>query len=142
TSYLWIFEPFSGNASNINPIGKVYDAPGPKFPTLRVTDLYGCYAEDNVSIDVRANPYEGYITATPNPVCQGSPVTLGYMATSGGTSSLISYTWYEQTAPLYTTGTAAYNVFAPGGYWVQGTGSYGCQVRSDNIVGVEVIQVP
>lgn len=142
TGHLWNFEPLSDNMSDISPIGKVYNDAGPKFVSLTVTDLYGCYAQASTSVDVELNPYRGTIAAFPNPVCQGDPAGLIYNATAGGTSTLTSYTWHRENIALTTTPGNTYNVFEPGGYWVQAVGDYGCKVKSDNMVAVVVNQVP
>lgn len=141
TSHLWNFGDGSSNVGEgIPTMDKVYSMPGNMPVTLRVTDIYGCYAEDDMIVDVRSNPYDGNMTAAPNPACQGDVVTLTYVP-AGGTSSPLSYAWYEQSTPLYTTTVPTYSVLDPGGYWVQGTGLYGCEVES-GLVSVHITQVP
>ncbi len=136
--YLWNYAP----ATNYNPSGSVvYTTPGARNVTLRVTDLYGCTATDAYAINVQANPYLGSITAAPNPACQGSPVTLTYGLVSPSVSFPTSYTWYRETDPVFSTTTPTYNVFDPGGYWVQGKGNFGCQVET-NLIPVRINQVP
>lgn len=141
TSHLWTFGDLSLNASDISPIGKVYDAPSSPlyFPTLRVTDLYGCYAEGSVSIEVKADPYTAQLDVIGSPACQGDPVTLQY--NNLGTGSPGTYTWYQESTPLFTGAATTYNVFQPGGYWVLGTDGNGCRVQSD-MKPVVIHQVP
>jgi hypothetical protein len=121
--------------------GKVYNAfyNGPVI--LTVTDAYGCTNSASVNVTANANPYSGTITAAPNPVCQGNPVTLTYNPAIGFPSMPTTYTWNEQSNPLSTTAVPTYNVFTPGGYWVKGKGLYGCEVNT-NLVSVNVRQVP
>lgn len=144
TNRWWDFGDFSYNAAALNPMNKVYNTPGTRTPSLKVTDEYGCFATAGVFVDVRPNPYQGNTLAMPNPVCQGSPVTLSYNATAGGAPSG-TYTWYKEEDPLYTTSfpTTSYQVYEPGGYWVRAVGNFGCVSNTAlNIVAVNVIQVP
>lgn len=140
-SYLWNFGdiPNSYNASDINPISKVYNAAGPKTPTLTVTDEYGCQASDNVAVSVVGNPYSAGLQVFNSPACQNNPVTLMYDNQS--TPFPGSYTWYHENSPLFTGPGISHNVFTPGGYWVLGTDPNGCLAKSD-MQNVEVIQVP
>lgn len=138
TSWLWEFESGSTNASNANPIGKVYGTYGPKTATLKVTDIHGCHATGSVMVDVRENKLDGDMSALPNPVCQGDAVTLTYINMGALPTS---FTWHEQTTPLITTPGSTYNVFQPGGYWVLAKDVYGCRFAS-NTESVDVIQVP
>lgn len=145
--YYWTFGDGSSNAGDFDTMGKVYysppTSPGVKPVVLRVTDEYGCMAYSNtVNVDVRANPYKGNISAMPNPVCQGNPVTLKYNLSPPATQYPTSYTWYHESVPLFTTPTNTYVVFSSGGYWVQGVGNFGCKVTSDNMISVNVHEVP
>jgi hypothetical protein len=144
--YWWDFDDGSFNAGSFDPMGKVYsnNAVGPRSPSIKVTDQYGCYAVGNTPISIQANPYAGTTSANPNPVCQGNPVTLGYLPTAGSMPSG-TYTWYEQQHPLYTTTypTVNYQVYNPGGYWVRAVGNFGCIVNTAlTIASVTVNQVP
>jgi PKD repeat protein len=138
-SCLWTFG--DGSTNMIYNAGKVYSAfyNGPVI--LKVTDAYGCTNSASVNVTANLNPYSGTITAAPNPVCQGNPVTLTYNPAIGFPSMPTTYTWNEQSNPLFTTAVPTYNVFTPGGYWVKGKGLYGCEVNT-NLVSVNVKQVP
>jgi hypothetical protein len=138
-SCLWSFG--DGSSNMIYNAGKVYSAPYVGNVTLTVTDVYGCTSSAAVGVTANANPYSGTMSAAPNPTCQGTPVTLTYTPAFGFPSMPSSYTWYEQSDPLFTTAVPTYNVFTPGGYWVKGKGLYGCEVNT-NLVPVVVKQVP
>jgi PKD repeat protein len=136
-SCLWTFG--DGSTNMIYNAGKVYSAPYSGPVVLAVKDRYGCTSTASTSITAMANPYSGNMTAAPNPVCQGNPVTLTFNST--GSSVPTTYTWYEQSNPLFTTATSTYNVFVPGGYWVRAGNQFGCYIET-NLVSVDVKQVP
>jgi PKD repeat protein len=138
-STMWNFG--DGTSNMIYNAGKVYSAPYAGNVTLTVKDAYGCVSTAAVPVTANPNPYNGTISAAPNPVCQGSPVTLTYVPAIGFPSIPSSFIWYEQSNPLLTTTVPTYNVFAPGGYWVKGKGLYGCEVNT-NTVAVNVKQIP
>lgn len=132
------FWNFGGGATNMSyNAGRVYATPYTGPVTLTVTDVYGCTSSASMNVTANANPYSGTISAAPNPVCQGSPVTLAFT----GTGSPTTFTWYEQSNPLLTTAVASYNVFTPGGYWVKVGNQFGCNFES-NLVPVVVRQIP
>lgn len=136
-SCLW---DFGGGAQNmIYNAGRVYSTPYNGPVTLTVKDQYGCTSSASMNIIANANPYSGTMTAAPNPTCQGNPVTLSFGST--GISTPTTYTWYEQSNPLFTTATSTYNVFAPGGYWVKAGNQFGCIIES-NLIAVDIKQVP
>jgi hypothetical protein len=143
SSHWWDFGDVSYNASaTVNPIGKVYSSTNLAWPiSLTVTDEYGCTATDGLTVGVVNNPYAGSMSISGSPVCLGSPVTLTYVPSAGGFPG--SYTWYDQSAPLFTTGSPNFNVYTPGAYWVEGVGLYGCRVSTNPpLIPVDVIQVP
>lgn len=140
-SYLWNYGP----AQSQGAIGGVvYTTPYINSPvTLTVTDRYGCTSSKSQLITVHANPYTGTVTATPNQVCQGTPVTLAYVPAAGSNYPTGTYTWYRENTPVYSTTAPTYshNVTEPGGYWIKATGDYGC-VAKTNTIAVEIKQVP
>lgn len=133
---LWNFGDFSTNM--IYNAGKVYSAPYSGPVTLTVKDQYGCTNSASMTITANANPYSGNMTAAPNPTCQGNPVTLTF-GSLGSTPT--TYTWYEQSNPIFTTATSTYNVFTPGGYWVKVGNQFGCY-HETNLVAVDIKQIP
>lgn len=140
TSYLWDFDDVNSfNASDVNPIGKVYGNAGLKFPSLRVTDIYGCWAQDQVTVDVVDNPYMAALNVLGSPACQGDAVTLVYDDLFTGYPG--TYIWHKESDPVYTNTVPSYNVFEPGGYWALGRNIYGCEVTTD-MKPVIINQVP
>lgn len=141
TSHLWDFDDGSSNVSDTITIAKVYNIPSSPYyyPTLTVTDAYGCYATANTSIEVKLNTYKANLNLINNPACQGDPVTLQYVPVSSPYPG--TYTWYHESSPLFTGAATTHNVFQPGGYWVLGTSPEGCLAKSD-LKAVDIIQVP
>ncbi|MFA6059083.1 MAG: PKD domain-containing protein [Taibaiella sp.] len=139
-SYLWNY----GTAQSQGATGGVvYATPYINSPvTLTVTDRYGCSSSKSQLITANANPYTGTVTASPNQVCQGTPVNLAYVPATGGYPSG-TYIWYRENSAVHSAAapTSSYNVTEPGGYWIKATGIYGC-VAKTNTVTVEISQVP
>lgn len=143
SNYLWNLVPAINYSTSPSV---VYSTPGIKPVSLTVTDIYGCTASAVQNVQVVNNPFkdDGHsISAAPNPVCQGNPVTLTYNPGSGGYPNT-SYTWYEQSTALTTTypTTYSHNVFTPGSYWVLAKSSTGCIAKPFPSVTAIVNQIP
>lgn len=145
-SFLWDFGDLSSNASSANPINKVYGGDGTFTPSLAITDEYGCIATDTFfSITTTENKYKGDISASPVPACMGDPVTLSYvpiLLAPPPPPYPLYYAWYMELEAIGYSTTSTYNVFYPGGYWVEGSDDFGCKVQSENMAIVDIIQVP
>lgn len=135
--YAWDFNGIPNTAQN--PF-TMFMTPGLPPVTLEVTDLYGCKDDTTVVINVQPDDFNGNITATPNTVCAGNPVTLAYGLIGG--SYPASYYWYEDDDLLYgPTSASSTTVFTPGSYWLIGTNAIGCRIETPREV-VNVNQPP
>lgn len=139
-SYLWNYGTAQSQGAEG---GVVYSAPYINSPvSLTITDQYGCSSTKSQLITANANPYTGTISAMPNPACQGTAVNLTYIPTTGG-YPITQYTWYRENTQVHADlpPNYSYGVTEPGGYWIKGTGVYGCEVKTAT-VPVVINQVP
>ncbi|HEY0109811.1 MAG TPA: PKD domain-containing protein, partial [Fibrella sp.] len=136
-TYAWDLNGIPNNATN--PFA-VFQQAVPQPITLTVTDLYGCVDDTVVTVTVLPDDLDGGITANPNPICSGNPITLSYVLNGGNFPT--SYYWYEDDNFLYgPTTSSSTNVFAPGSYWLIGKNAIGCRIETPKVV-VDVNQPP
>ena len=146
--------PLTGNLSGISPISATYTIPAmdaTKVGYYRLA-LSGSTATLNnpscratsslIHVQLGALPVVN-LSASPSSVCVGSPTTLT-AALSAGSTTAMTYTWYEGSSAIGTTTVNTYNVSsvpATGNYSVKAVNSYGCE-GSDTVAITAIVVVP
>ncbi|MCL2133606.1 MAG: gliding motility-associated C-terminal domain-containing protein, partial [Bacteroidales bacterium] len=100
--------------------------------TYTVANDCGITSADTVSVTVLPMPVPS-ISAYPDNVCSGGPSIL-IAEVSGGTTTAMTYTWYDGTTSIEDTNTASYtvnNITTETNYSVDVCNSYGCRTLSN-----------
>ena len=92
-SYLWHWEPanllVNPNIHNPQTVNMTLSS----IFTLRATDLYGCWDEDQTVVNVYGGPLGVNAYANPNVICFGEETELSSLASGG--SGNYEYTWLD-----------------------------------------------
>lgn len=136
---LWIFGELGSN-NNLTNTSKVYSFSGTKTVNLIVKNIYGCSDTATGTVTVMPVNLGGTLSHAPMYPCQGDAVTLTYNPNMG-TVLPSTYNWNNQDGYLLTGTSPTLVIYEPGGYWVYGTNSLGCWVKT-NMDSVNITQVP
>lgn len=126
-SVLWDF--YDGTFNTSYNASRVYNTPGIYYPSLTVTDPYGCTSMASDTINIVANNLSGFDSISPQNPCQGEIVTLAYVPLPS-TESPVSYVWFQQTSPFDTTTDSSIYIYQSGAYWTHVSDNYGCYINT------------
>lgn len=138
-SYLWSFGDLSGN-TQANPY-RVYNSANVWTVTLTVTNRYGCVSTVSHNANVVASNLGSNtkLDNSPTSACLGTPIQLIYNGL--GNPNPTNFDWYSTNSLMFSNTSPTAYVYNPGGYWVYGTNSFGCVVKT-TLDTVNFVQPP
>ncbi|MCX6234035.1 MAG: T9SS type A sorting domain-containing protein [Bacteroidetes bacterium] len=121
--YLWNWEPADMLVNPLIQNPQTINMTESKIFTLRATDQYGCWDEDQITINVVGGPLGVNAYVEPEAICQGGETMLHALAFGG--AELYQYTWKDNNGTVFSHNinvyvspeiTAVYTIEVSDGY--------------------------